>query len=175
VDEAKQHGQEVEGTWARGVRKCLRALTGVAFWHTPGKQALVICWVLVVDPLRHVPPSACFRTDLTLGPTQIIGWFVLCWNVAVTFAEGRRHLGCDIQQHWSDQAIARTTPALFGLFALVCLMASRLTEGRTLVPQSTRWYLKEAATFADVLACVRRALWAGHVARSHHGMLIMGY
>src|SRR2546427_2109237 len=161
VDEAKQHGQEVEVAWYNGVRKCLRVLTGVALWHTPGEQPLAVRWVLVVDPQGHVPPSAFFSTDLTLVPTQIIEWFVFRWNVEVTFEEGRRHLGWETQRQWSDKAIARTTPALFGLFALVCLMAYRLTEGVKLMPQSTMWYLKEAATFSDVLACVRRALWAG--------------
>jgi hypothetical protein len=160
LDEAKQHGQEVEVAWYGGVRKCLRVLTGVALWHTPGEQPLAIRWVLVVDPQGHVPPSAFFSTALTLGPTQIIEWFVLRWNVEVTFEEGRRHLGWETQRQWSDKAITRTTPALFGLFALVCLMAYRLTEGMQLVPQSTMWYLKDAATFSDVLACVRRALWA---------------
>ena len=79
----------------------------------------------------------------------------------MTFEEGRRHLGWETQRQWSEKAIARTTPALFGLFSLICLMASRLTAGRKLVPQSTRWYLKDEATFSDVLALVRRALWAG--------------
>ena len=32
----------------------------------------------------------------------------------------------ETQRQWSDWAIARTTPALFALFSLVCLMAHRL-------------------------------------------------
>lgn len=161
VDEAKQQGQEVEVAWYGGVRKCLRVLTGVDLWHTPGEAPLAVRWVLVVDPEGHLPPGAFFSTDLALAPVQIVEWFVLRWNVEVTFEEGRRHLGWETQRQWSAQAIARTTPALFGLFSLVCLMAYRLPEGMTLVPQSTRWYLKDEATFSDVLAFVRRTLWAG--------------
>jgi hypothetical protein len=161
VDEAKQQGQEVEVAWYGGTRKRVRVLTGVHLWHTPGEPPLAVRWVLVVDPEGSLPPGAFFRTECALAPAQIIEWFILRWNVEVTFEEGRRHLGWETQRQWSEKAIARTTPALFGLFSLICLMAARLTAGRKLVPQSTRWYLKDEATFSDVLALVRRALWAG--------------
>jgi hypothetical protein len=44
----------------------------------------------------------------------------------VTFEEARRHLGVETQRQWSDLAIHRTTPLLFGLFSLVILWASEL-------------------------------------------------
>ena len=105
-------------------------------------------------------PGAFFSTDLALAPAQIVEWFILRWNVEVTFEEGRRYLGVETQRQWSAQAIARTTPALFGLFSLVCVMAYRLTAVTALGAQSTAWYIKEEVTFSDVLAFVRRALWA---------------
>jgi hypothetical protein len=87
--------------------------------------------------------------------------FVLRWNVEVTFEETRRHLGVETRRQWSDLAIARTTPALMGLFSLVCLMALRLVgEGKMPVRQAA-WYARKDATFSDVLALVRRAIWAG--------------
>ena len=79
----------------------------------------------------------------------------------VTFEEGRRHLGLETQRQWSDKAIARTTPALLGPSSLVCLMAYRFLDVMPLPLQSTAWYLKQEATFSDVLAFVRRAIWAG--------------
>jgi hypothetical protein len=52
---------------------------------------------------------------------------------------------------------------LFGLFSVVCLIAHRLTAaGATLVPRTTAWYAKAEATFSDVLAFVRRTLWANN-------------
>ena len=139
----------------------MRVLTNVALWHTPGEHPLAVRWVLGVDPEGHVLPSAFFSTDLALAPTQMVAWFVLRWNVEGTFAEGRRHLGVETQRQWSEQAIARTTPALFGLFSLVCVMAYRLTAVTALGARSTAWDRKEQVTFSDVLAFVRRALWAG--------------
>jgi hypothetical protein len=85
--------------------------------------------------------------------------FVRRWNVKVTFEESRRQLGIETQRQWSDRAIARTTPVLFGLCSLVCLIAHRLiAAGATLVPRTTAWDAKAEATFADVLAFVRRTL-----------------
>jgi hypothetical protein len=115
----------------------------------------------VVDPEGPVLPSACFSPDLALAPTQIVAGFVLRWHVDVTFAEGRRHLGVETQRQWSEQAIARTTPALCGLFSLVCVMAYRLTAVTALGARSTAWDRKAQVTFSEVLAFVRRALWAG--------------
>jgi hypothetical protein len=114
-----------------------------------------------VDPTGKTRSEAFFSTDPNLIPETIVEWFVLRWNVAVTFEEGRRHLGLETQRQWSDKAIARTTPALLGLFSLVCLMAYRLLDVMQLPLQSTAWYLKQEATFSDVLAFVRRAIWAG--------------
>jgi hypothetical protein len=152
--------QEVEVAWYGGERKRLRLLSEVSLWYTSGEEPVPIRWVLVNDPAGQLRPAAFFSTDLTLGPAQVVEWFVLRWNVEVTFEESRRHLGMETQRQWSAQAIARTTPALLGLFSLICLMAVRLTAGRALGARSTVWYLKKEVTFSDVLAFVRRALWA---------------
>ena len=79
----------------------------------------------------------------------------------MTFEEARRHLSVETQRQWSDQAIARTTPALMGLFSLACLMALRLVEKGAMPVRQSAWYRKQDATFSDVLAFVRRAIWAG--------------
>ena len=132
----------------------------VCLWYTPGEEPVPLRWVLVVDPDGKLRPEAFFSTDLLLAPAKLVEWFVLRWNVEVTFEEGRRHLGVETQRQWSPLAIARTTPALLGLFALVCVMAYRLTAVAALGTHSTTWYQKETVTFSDVLAFVRRALWA---------------
>ena len=49
----------------------------------------------------------------------------------VTFKETRAHLGIETQRQWSDLAIARTTPCLFGLYFIapcwhsICLQPDR--------------------------------------------------
>ena len=56
---------------------------------------------------------------------QILRWFVMRWQLEVTFQEVRRHLGFETQRQWSEMAIRRTTPALLGLFSLITLFAHR--------------------------------------------------
>ena len=62
-------------------------------------------------------------------------------------------------EHYPDLAIARTTPALLGLFSLITLLAHRLTRDQPLPVRTAAWYQKQQATFSDVIAFVRRYLW----------------
>lgn len=149
-----------EARWYGGERKRLWLLTGVSLWYRSGLAPVPIRWVLVVDPQGQARTEALFSTDVNLTAETIVEWFVLRWNVEVTFEESRRHLGVETQRQWSDLAIARTTPVLLGLFSLVCLMAHRRLATDSLPLQSTAWYTKQEATFSDILAWVRRAVWA---------------
>ena len=54
----------------------------------------------------------------------------------------------------------RTTPALFGLFSLVTLVAHELLPDHALPVRQAAWYTKPLPTFVDTLALVRRELWA---------------
>ena len=80
----------------------------------------------------------------------------------VTFHEVREHLGVETQRQWSERAIARTTPALMGLFSLVTLLAHEHYRQQTTHPAPlcvAAWYTKTTPTFIDALALVRRHLW----------------
>ena len=74
---------------------------------------------------------------------------VLRWQLEVTFREVRAHLGVETQRQWSDLAIARTTPALLGLFSLVTL----LTQQRVRRHAPNRLVHQIAA---DLLGCLGR-------------------
>jgi hypothetical protein len=145
--------------WYRGETRTLDIATGTALWYTPGHDPLPLRWVLVRDPLGELLPAAFFATDLTATPEQILAWVVMRWGIEVTFEEARAHLGLETQRQWSDLAIARTTPALLGLFSFITLLAHQLTADRPLPVRSAAWYTKSEATFSDVIALVRRYLW----------------
>ena len=85
---------------------------------------------------------------------------MLRWQLEVTFEETRAHLGVETQRQWSDKAIARTTPALFGLFSWVTLVAHVLQLDNTLPVRSAAWYVKSLPTFSDAIVLVRRHLWS---------------
>ncbi len=138
-------------------------VTGTALWYHSGKPPVPIRWVLIRDPRHVFPTQALLCTDQEATPEQILSWFVLRWQLEVTFHEVRDHLGVETQRQWSDLAIRRVTPALLGLFSFVTLLAhDHLTNGVGLVPvRQAAWYPKHAPTFSDAVALVRRSLWAG--------------
>ena len=126
-------------------------------------------WVLVRDPTGGRDPQAFLCTDLDATPVEILGWFVHRWSIETTFQESRAHLGVETQRQWSDLAIARTTPTLFGLFSLVTFWAADPNIATNLRPRSTAWYHKREPSFSDVIAAVRRLLWsAPNLSMSRH-------
>jgi hypothetical protein len=139
--------------YAEGMR-CLEYVTGTSLWHRPGEGPVPLRWVLVRCPQGRFKPSAFFCSDVQAAPEQIVAWFILRWNIEVTFEEVRAFLGLGTQRHWSDRAIERTTPCLLGLFSLVTLMAHRL-HGDQLPKRADVWYQKQDASFSDALAAVR--------------------
>lgn len=146
-----------EVRWDGGERQQLGLLTGVSLWYRAGLAPVPIRGVLAVDPEGQARTEAFFSPEVSLAAETMVGWFVLRWNVEVTFEESRRHLGVERQRQGSELAIARTTPMLLGLFSLACLRAHRLLATDSLRLQSTAGYAKSEATFSDVLASVRRA------------------
>ena len=111
------------------------------------------------DPDGKFAPQALLCTDLSQTPLQMLCWFVKRWQVEVTFAEVRAHLGVETQRQHSDRAIARTTPVLLALFSLVTLLGERLVRRGTLPVRQTAWYAKGEPTFSDTLAAVRSHFW----------------
>jgi DDE superfamily endonuclease len=144
-----------------GRQRRVALATGVALWYTPRHDPVPLRWVLV-RPVPHAPhpfkPAALASTNPRLAALAIVQRYLSRWNIEVTFAELRAHLGFETQRHWSTRAIGRVTPCLFGLFSLVVLLAKRLHPER-LPGRDTSWYQKEEATFSDALAAVRRQLW----------------
>ncbi len=138
----------------------LEIASDTAVWYHTGKIPVPIRWVLVRDPDAAFPPQAILATDLDANPVQVLTWYSWRWQVEVTYQEVRRHLGVETQRQWSALAIARTTPALLGLYSLVTLLAhERLNQAPVTLRQAS-WYVKDQPTFGDALALVRRELWA---------------
>jgi len=152
---------EIVGWYGGGNRaRAVDVASGTAAWHHPGLPAVPLRWMLIRDPAGLFRPQALLCTDLGADPAEVLGWFVRRWSVEVTFAEARRHLGVETQRQWSEKAIARTTPALLGLFSLAALRARELHGRGALSPRHAGWYRKDEPTFSDALAAVRRSLWA---------------
>jgi hypothetical protein len=134
-------------------------VSDTAVWFHNGMPPLPIRWVLIRDPKGRFKSQALLCTDLTISPIQTVKWFVMRWQVEVTFHEVRTHLGVETQRQWSDLAIARTTPSLLGLFSLVTLLAHIHARRDKLPVRQAAWYSKPLPTFIDALAIVRQHFW----------------
>lgn len=144
--------------WYGGQPKSLEITTGTALWYHRGHDPVLIRWLLVRCPSGTFKPSAFYCSALHVTVEQLLAWFVSRWSIEVTFEELRAHLGFETQRQWSDRAIERTAPCLFGLFSLVVAMAKTLHPHR-LPRHESSWYHKREATFSDALAAVRQHLW----------------
>ena len=145
--------------WYGGVSRAVELASGTAVWYHPGKPVVPLRWVLLRDPQKQFSPQALLCTDVSVRPQQIVEWFVVRWQMEVTYEEARAHLGVETQRQWAERAIQRTTPALLGLFALVTLLAHQLLQGRALPARQAAWYTKAQPTFVDTWALVRRHFW----------------
>ncbi len=163
ADPATAWASVTVANWYGEGARTVEVASATAVWYHSGLPPVPIRWVLIRDPQGQFATQALLCTDPAADPAQVLAWFVLRWQLEVTFEETRRHLGVETQRQWSDLAILRTTPALLGLFSLVTLYAHPRMQPTEDVVRQAAWYHKALPTFSDALALVRRELW-GHLA-----------
>ena len=159
LDQPQAIGASATVAWYDGTTRTAELTSQTAVWYRSGKPPVLIRWVLIRDPQGTFAPQALLCTDPAADPNQILEWFVLRWQLEVTFREVRTHLGVETQRQWSDQAIARTTPILLGLFSWTTLAAHALQKGHPMTQRRAAWYAKPSPTFVDAVALVRCHLW----------------
>jgi hypothetical protein len=151
--------QAVTVQWYGDETREVEVVSDTAVWYHSGMTPVPLRWVLIRDPQGQFPVQALLSTTVDVAAAQIIEWFVLRWQLEVTYHEARTHLGIETQRQWSELAIARTTPILLALFSVVTLFAHQLLQGQALPVRQTAWYTKSVPTFADTVAYVRQQLW----------------
>ena len=92
--------------WYDGTTRMVELTSQTAVWYRSGKPPAVIRRVLIRDPQEAFAPQALLCTGPAADPAQILEWFVLRWQLEVTFQEVRAHLGVETQRQWSGLAIA---------------------------------------------------------------------
>lgn len=163
IDDPRTRWQQATINWYDGRSRTVEIASGFSVWYHSGKPVVPLRWVLIRDPMEEFAAQALLCTDRSLQPARIVAWFVQRWQLEVTFEEARAHLGLETQRQWSDLAIARTTPALLGLFSWVTLVANELFQRQERAPRQTAWYAKPLPTFSDALAWVRLELWSARL------------
>ena len=150
--------KEAEVNGYGGKIQKVRFISGVNLWGCEGGSPIQIRWVLIFDPKKKTAIPL-MSTDINLSPEEIIEFYISRWSIEVTFEEVREHLGVETQRQWSDKSIARSTPALMGLYSLLCLMGNLLNQEGFLQTQESAWYTKNHITFSDILKAVRMVIW----------------
>ena len=91
--------------WYGSEDRTVEIASATAVWYSTGLPAVPIRWVLICDPERGFKTQALLCTDLSADPERIVRWFVMRWQLEVTFQEARRHLGFETQRQWTELAI----------------------------------------------------------------------
>jgi hypothetical protein len=145
--------------WYGQLQRSIEIVSDTAVWFHVGKPAVPIRWVIIRDPLHKFKTQALLCTDLSATPLQIVEWFIQRWQMEVAHRDMREHLGVETQRQWSDNAIARTTPVLLGLYSLITLLAHTLAQHRKVIARTAAWYAKPVPTFSDAIAAVCYEVW----------------
>ncbi len=144
--------------WYGGKEKEVEIATGRALWHRSGFDPVEIRWIIVRCSEGSINPMCIISTDIEKGVQEIVESYVARWNIEVTFEEMRAQLGFEEQRHWSEKAIDRSTPCLFGMFSIIVLIGIKLYP-KELPTRYSIWEEKEEASFGDVLGAIRIYIW----------------
>lgn len=123
-----------------------------------GKESSVIELKAIWVQLRPTDEVILMATNVKMDSLLVIEGYIKRWNIEVTFRECRDYLGVETQRQWSDLAIDRTTPFLFGMYTIITLIGNALYAERGLIAESTAWYKKSSLTFSDLLEAVRQEI-----------------
>jgi hypothetical protein len=89
--------------WCGSGDRMVEVSSKTAVWYSTGFLfAVPVRWVLIRDPQKEFKTQALLCTNLEADPQKIVCWFVMRWQLEVTFQEVRRHLGFETQRQWSD-------------------------------------------------------------------------
>lgn len=137
-----------------------------ALWYevSPDRPVRVVC---VRDPSGKGEDTFLFTTDLAMTPEEIITGYTARWSIEVTFRESKQSMGVDGPQARREEAVRRQAP--FGFFMLSLVKLWYLTRGHRLTREHGKvepWYAhKQGASYADMLAVLRRASWNAAIPR----------
>lgn len=167
----------------------------VCLWYTVAGTRLVRM-VVTRDPTGRIEDRAYFCTDSERSITEILAGFARRWELEVAYRNAKQYMGAeDPQNGWwrrkagsrvpkkkagpnprgrrGEKAVQHTLPLAFAAYAVVVVWYLR--HGKpgvdvSRVRMEAPWYAHKATpSFMDMLAALRRAIWAGRL--SAHPLL----
>jgi hypothetical protein len=139
VDAETPWHQRTMAQWYGDGPRAVAVATDTAVWDHAGKPPVPSRWVLMRDPPTSCESQAWLSTNLDQTPEPILPWCIRRWTMEVTREEARAHLGLETQRPWHARAMARTTPALVRLYAILTRTAQQLLQKEFLTVRLTAW------------------------------------
>ncbi|HEY8744985.1 MAG TPA: hypothetical protein VIU62_17995 [Chloroflexota bacterium] len=84
--------------WYGQGERTVEVASASAVWYHGGMPAAPLRWILIRDPTGAFATKALRCTDQDATPEQLLAWFVLRWQLEVTWEETRRQLGLETQR-----------------------------------------------------------------------------
>lgn len=144
--------------WYGGRKRRIEIVSEVGHWYRQGQGLVPVRWVYVHDLSDTHRDEYFYSSDATMTPRQIIESFVGRWDIEVTFAEMRAHLGLEKSRGRCRKTVLRVEPCLFCLYSLVAYWFANL-PARQNKEIHVPWLGKTSLTFSDALVAVRSNLW----------------
>jgi hypothetical protein len=73
--------------WYGSGERMVEISSETAVWYSTGLFAVPVRWVLIRDPQKEFKTQALLCTGLEVDPHKILSWFVMRWQLEVTFQE----------------------------------------------------------------------------------------
>lgn len=138
-----------------GRREKAKISTTRALWYgTAGSCPLR---VVAVQPLTGGRKrQAFYSTCADASSVNVLCWYARRWSLEVAFHDAKGYLGFEEPQGWTRSAVERTAPMAMLLYSLMVLWFSRSGHKHLSLPNRPWYRHKTAASFADMLATLRR-------------------
>ena len=144
-----------------------------ALWYIVGGSRSMR-FVLVRGWPGHDHDDVLVSTDLSMRAAEIIEGYCQRWSLEETFGWAKSKLGFEDPHNRTEHAVQRTAPMALWSYSLVVLWYLQWARRRKTLPmRQGRWYRdKQAPSFADMLATLRRQCWTNWVSdQAQHGRL----
>ncbi len=162
-DNADAFQEVVVSMYGHGVPVLVASYLGMAYRSLPGR---LLRYVIVKDPAGIYKTDYFICTDTDLTDAEVVTAYARRWPLEQTFADCKQKLGFQNTQVQLPASVRRQPPMTMLFYSLVVLWY--LLHGHELAAklrlEPDPWYAgNPRPSFTDMLACLRRASWAGAI------------
>ena len=141
----------------RGKIKTRLVYAREVLWYRVWQEPILL--VISRDPQGKEKDDFFFTTDVTMNPSEVIGFFADRWAIEDTFKNTKQFLGGQQPQTWKRQGPERAAALSLWLYSVVWLWYLRQKADKRYFMVQPWNPLKCTPSFADAIATLRRELW----------------